>query len=253
MKMGDDLLFFQEVDELNITKLAKVPLQSLLTEGFEVLDVSNVDVPRRAGVDGECESGRKWARVLAPTDLQPAVVEGQTLERSDLVERHGGGWVDERYELSESLLEWSSRIKDEGRTYRNMLILHVPDALQHTSPDGVAQVLGGGLGVDVAEVDGPVQRLVSVQATEAVHTVHTIHSSEIRREGQVGGHRRPEVALTLEGREGSLSDEGLGCGCLSGLCSGLLRLWNVGASILAVVDALPCPRRFRRERIDNLQ
>ena len=43
-----------------------------------------------------------------------------------------------------------------------MLILHVPDALQHTSPDPIARVLGGGLGVDVAEVDCPVQRLVPV-------------------------------------------------------------------------------------------
>ena len=53
------LLFFQEVDEFNVTKLPKVPLQSLLTGGFEVLDVSNVHVPRHTGVDGECEDGRK--------------------------------------------------------------------------------------------------------------------------------------------------------------------------------------------------
>ena len=46
-----------------------------------------------------------------------------------------------------------------------MLILHVSGALQHASPAGIAQVLRGGLVVDVSEVDRLVQRLVSVQAT----------------------------------------------------------------------------------------
>ena len=140
-----------------------------------------------------------------------------------------------------------------------MSILHVPDALQRTSPDRIAQVLGDGLGVDVAKIDCPVQRLVSVQAAEAIHTVHTVHavhpirSSEVRGEGQVGGRWRPKVALTLEGREGSLSDKGLGCSGLGGLCSGLLRLGDIDASILAVVDALPRPGEFRRERVDILR
>ena len=119
--------------------------------------------------------------------------------------------------------------------------------MQHTSPSRIAQVLGGGLGVDVGEVDHPVQRLVPAQATEAVHTVHTvhaIHSSEIRGEGQVGGHREPEIALTLDEREGSLSNKRLG--------SGLLRLEDIGTSILAVVSALPCPGGRRRELVGDL-
>ena len=63
----------------------------LLTEGIEVLDVSDVHVPRRAGVDGERESRRERARVLASLDLQSTVVVGQSVEGSDLVEGHGGG------------------------------------------------------------------------------------------------------------------------------------------------------------------
>ena len=43
-----------------------------------------------------------------------------------------------------------------------MLILHVSNALQHTPPDCIMQVLGGGLGVDVAKVDCPVQQLVPI-------------------------------------------------------------------------------------------
>ena len=96
--------------------------------------------------------------------------------------------------------------------------------------------------MDVAEVDRPVQRLVPVQAAK---TVHAIHPSKVGSERQVGGHGRPEVALTLDGREGSLGDERLGCSCLLGF-------WDVGASILAIINTLPCPGGFCRERVDNL-
>ena len=63
----------------------------LLTEGIEVLNVSNVHVPRHTGVDRDCKSQREQARVLASLDLQSMVVMGQSVEGSDLVEGHGGG------------------------------------------------------------------------------------------------------------------------------------------------------------------
>ena len=178
-----------------------------------------------------------------------------SLEGSNLVEGHGGSRVDEGNELSRSSLERNQGINNKGKAYRNVLILHVPDALQYTTPDSVTQVLGGGLGVDVPKVNCPVQRLVSVQATKAVHPVHPvhpIHTSKVGGEGQVGGHGRPEVALTLDGREGSVRDERLGRSCLRSLCGGLLRLGNVGASIFAIVDALPRPRRLSRESVHDL-
>ena len=100
IKIGKISLFFQEVDELDITILAEVPLQPLLAEGVEVLNVPNVHVPRRTRVDGERESGRKRARVLTPADLQPTVVKGQALEGSNLVERHSSSRVDEGNKLS---------------------------------------------------------------------------------------------------------------------------------------------------------
>ena len=140
-----------------------------------------------------------------------------------------------------------------GRTYCNVFILHVPNALQHTSPNSIAQILSGGLRVDVPKIDRPVQRLVSVQAAKVVHGVHAIHASELRSERQVGGHGRPEITLALDGREGSLSDEGLGSSSLSSLGSGLLGLGDISASILAIVDALSCPGRLCRESVDNLR
>ena len=92
-------LFFQEVDEFDFAIFAEVPLQLFLAEGFEVLDISYVHIPRRTRVDGEREGGRKRARVLTPTDLQPTVVECQTLKRSDLVEGHSGSRVHKGNEL----------------------------------------------------------------------------------------------------------------------------------------------------------
>jgi len=100
VKMGKVSLFFQEVDEFDITILAKVPLQPLLTEGVEVLNIPDIHVPRCTRVDGERESWREWARVLTPADLQPTVVKGQALVGSDLVERHSSSRVDEGNELS---------------------------------------------------------------------------------------------------------------------------------------------------------
>ena len=130
-----------------------------------------------------------------------------------------------------------------------MLILHVPNALQYSPPDSIAQVLGGSLGVDVPEVDRPVQCLISIQTTKAVHAVH---APEIGSERQVGCHWRPEVALGGHGGEGSLGNKGLGCSSLSSLCSGLLGPGDVSASILAIVDAFPCPRGLCRESVDDL-
>lgn len=111
---------------------------------------------------------------------------------------------------STKVTNYHSHNQNEGqttkgdRTYRDMLVLHVPDTLQHTSPNSVAQVLCCGLGVDVSEVDCPVQCLISIQTPKVIHS---IHSSELGGEGQIGGHGRPEVALVLHRGEGSLSDK----------------------------------------------
>lgn len=87
------LLLPQEVHQLNISVLSKVPLQPLLAEGLEVLNVPDVNVPRRTRVDSKRKRGRKGARVLAPADLKAAVVEREALVRGHLEERErrGGG------------------------------------------------------------------------------------------------------------------------------------------------------------------
>ena len=110
-------------------------------------------------------------------------------------------------ELPRSSLERAQTIKGNGQAYRNPLTLHVPGALRYTSPGCVAQVLGGGLGVDVAKANRSVQRLVSVQAAKTVHPVHPVRASGVGVPGRIGVHGRSEVALTLNGQQGSLGDK----------------------------------------------
>ena len=64
-------------------------------------------------MDRECESRGKQTRVLTLPNLQSTVVEGQTLEGSNLVEGYGGSRVDEGNELSKLTLERDQGIKDK--------------------------------------------------------------------------------------------------------------------------------------------
>lgn len=52
----------------------------------------------------EREARRERSAVLAPANLQPAVVERKTLVRGNLEEREGRCGVDERNELKECLV-----------------------------------------------------------------------------------------------------------------------------------------------------
>ena len=113
---------------------------------------SNVHILRCTGVDRECESERMWTQVLTPTNLQPAVVEGQALEGSDLVEAHSSSWVDGGDEPS--MLSLGGAIKSK---IRENVPQYAYPMLCNTSPDRIEQVLRGCLGVDVANEDHPVQ------------------------------------------------------------------------------------------------
>ena len=94
-----DALLLQEVHQLDLAVFTEVPLQLLLVERIKVFDVANVDVPCRARVHRKRQSRWQRARVLAPADLQPAVVESETLIRSDLEEGESRRRVDEGHEL----------------------------------------------------------------------------------------------------------------------------------------------------------
>ena len=102
-----------------------------------------------------------WTQVLTPTNLQPAVVEGQALEGSDLVGGRSGSWVNGGDEPSTLSLEGAKRSKIRENVPR-----YAYPMLCNTSPDRIEQVLRGCLGVDVANEDHPVQWLVPI------HVIH---------------------------------------------------------------------------------
>ena len=53
-----DILLLQEVDQFDISELAKVPLESLFTESLEVLNVTDVHVPCCSRMYGKRQCGR---------------------------------------------------------------------------------------------------------------------------------------------------------------------------------------------------
>ena len=106
------ILFLQEVDEFDITILAEIALQLFLVEDLKVLDIADVDVPRRSGMDGESKGRRQGTSVLSPTDLQAAIVEGQTLVGCHLEEGVGRSGINECHELGRDGIR---------QQYRNMI------------------------------------------------------------------------------------------------------------------------------------
>lgn len=140
-----------------------------------------------------------------------------------------------------------TELREGAKTYGDMLILHVSQALEDTTTDSVAQVLGGRFRVDVPEIHSPVQPLSTRKALEG-----------IGGEGNVRGHGRGGKGISahasLNGSEGRgrLSDERLGRGGLSCLCSSLLRLGDIRASVLAIVDAFASPCRLGGKGVHDL-
>ena len=124
-----------------------------------------------------------------------------------------------------------------------MLVLHVPNALQNTPTDGIAQILSCSLWVNVPKIHRPIQTL------GASHTLHSVG-----REWREGGKWRACVSTRWYWREARcLRNQGLSrCG-LRGLCSCLLGFRNVRTAVLTVIDALASPCRFRGQSVDNLR
>jgi len=87
-------------------------------------------------MDSEGESRRKGTRVLAPADLQTPVVQRETLVRSHLEESESGCGIDEGDELEVrvSICAYEANLK----TYSDVLVLHISDALQDSPTNSVA-------------------------------------------------------------------------------------------------------------------
>jgi len=128
-----------------------------------------------------------------------------------------------------------------------VLVLHIPDALQDTAANGIAQVFWSGLWVDITQIHGPVHGLNPAHTIGHVASVHHVDGCEwctpIRRERKVGLLRRHCL----------LGNERLSSGRLGLLSCSLLRLGNVGTAVFPIVDSLACPRRFSGKSVNYLK
>jgi len=126
-------------------------------------------------MDSKGKGGWQRSRILTPADLQATIVQREALVRSNLEECEGSCGVNKSHELkSPSQLNFG-KAATARRTHSNVLVLHVSNALQDTSTNGITQILSRRLRMDVPEVHCPVQ---------ALRTCHTLHS--IARERRVG-------------------------------------------------------------------
>lgn len=145
-------------------------------------------------------------------------------------------------------------------THSNVFVLHVANALQDATPNGVTQVLNGGLGVNVAQVDGAI--------SGAVHALCHIHT-HTHWEGWAGRGSGIESTTSDSGVNAKIGErpERRGCWGVHAERAGggrersestihaesaVLVLGNIGATVFAVVYALSRPSWFGGQRRDNL-
>lgn len=129
-------------------------------------------------------------------------------------------------------------------TYSNVFILHIPNALQHSTANCIAKIFGRSLWMNVTQIHCPVHALNALNAahTISIHHFHWVKSSGIWREWREGGLRR----------HARLCDKRLCSGSLSLLGSCLLRFRNVGTAIFAIVYPFTGPRWLSWQSVHNL-
>jgi hypothetical protein len=93
------VFLLEEVDEFDVAVFAKVAFQLFLRERLKVFDVADVHVSRRTRVYSQSKLGRERAGVLSPSELQPTIVECQSLIGRGMEECKSRGRVDKRYKL----------------------------------------------------------------------------------------------------------------------------------------------------------
>lgn len=96
---GKHVLLLQIIHKLDLSILAEVLLKLLNTEPLEVFDIANINITSSTGLNGQSKGRRKWARVLAPANLQTTIVERESRGTSSVVEYESGSRFDEGNEL----------------------------------------------------------------------------------------------------------------------------------------------------------
>ena len=114
-------------------------------ENFKVGNETNVDVSSGARVKGLSDSRSERAGMFTPVGLDPTVVDRNANVDDMVSELYSMVWVDERDKLQSA----TTRLY----TYGNILLLDVSDLRQRSTSDVIAELFGGGLGMNVAKID----------------------------------------------------------------------------------------------------
>lgn len=195
-------LLAQGVDQLDLTVLGEILSQPLLGPGL--VQVANVDVSRSTTTDGQGDSWRQCARVLTPTYLQSAVVDHETLEVAQGVERSGRGGIDKGNKA-------------------NVLVWNVANVVQQAASHNVADLLNGCLRVDVTKVDRSVSQVIDAASS----------SGDSSGSNRLLGQRTGNQITVGTGKHMGIT--GRNTEVLSRVL--LLCLGNVSAAVLAIVHA----------------
>lgn len=78
-KLPADSLLLQEVNELYITILTEVPLQPVFSECLEILNVSNINVPRCPRVHSQSKLRVQRSRIFTPANFKASIVQTESL------------------------------------------------------------------------------------------------------------------------------------------------------------------------------
>ncbi|KAH3665175.1 hypothetical protein OGATHE_003990 [Ogataea polymorpha] len=130
------VFFVVEIDLLGLAKLLKIIVQFLPGELdlWNLVEPADVNVARRAVADGQVDRVRQRPRMLAPANLDLAVVDHEPVQRRHGVELRSGHRVYKR---------------DEA----HVPLRYQPDVVQDAAPAHVANLLDGRVRVQVAQVD----------------------------------------------------------------------------------------------------
>ena len=92
-------LLLKKVDQLNVTVLPEITLESFFSESLVVLHIANVYVSRCTRVNSKRKRRRQGTRIFTPTNLQPTIVQGKTLIRCNLEESKCSSGIDKGNKL----------------------------------------------------------------------------------------------------------------------------------------------------------
>ena len=135
-----------------------------------------------------------------------------------------------------------------------MLIMHVPDTLQHPASNRITQIFRRSLGMNRTQIYGPVHALHPHPSHPPSHPHAYSHAAHVRRRERVRTDIRAKGTEMGSGRrQRGRGHEGLGSGSLCLMGGSLLGFGDVGTAVFTKVDTFTGPAWFVREGVYYLE